>query len=260
VIGGAVGAALVGTVFGPLVGALAASIGRAPVFSALALVLVVLAVAAPTAAPASDRLRGSVAALLRLLRNRQAATGNGALFVVGVAGGTAWSLTPLLVSHLGGTAVTIAWMVAVGYLLAAVLNVFLGPLSDRIGRLVPTVCLLALASVLLVLLPLYSSLAPLVVTSVLTGTVLSGLWTPTAAMVADAAAPGPSAQAIGVAAMNAAWAAGGAIGPVVMASIAENAGFVTPFVCAGTLCAATAVVAAAVYRRTRQREDTWTSA
>jgi MFS family permease len=259
VIGGAVGAALVGTVFGPLVGALAATIGRAPVFSAVAVVLAVLALAAPASAPASDRARGSVHALLRLLRNRQAATGNGALFVIGVAGGTALSLTPLLVSHLGGTAVTIAWMVTIGYLLAALLNVFLGPLTDRVGRLAPTVVLLAIAAVLLALLPLYTSLAPLVVTYVLTGTVLSGLWTPTAAMVADAAAPGPSAQAIGVAAMNAAWAAGGAAGPVVMASIAENAGFVTPFVSAGALCAVTAVAAVVTYRR-RRVEDTWTSA
>jgi MFS family permease len=201
-----------------------------------------------------------VRSLLRLLSNRQAATGNVALFVVGVAGGTGWTLTPLLVTHLGGTAVTIAWMVGVGYLVAAVLNVFTGRLSDRVGRLLPTVVLLAIAAITLPVLPLYTSLAPLVITSVLNGTVLSGLWTPTAAMVADAAAPGPSAQAIGVAAMNAAWAAGGAVGPVVMAGIAENAGFVTPFASAGALCALTAVFAVATYRRRTRQEDTWTSA
>ncbi|HET7340302.1 MAG TPA: MFS transporter [Methylomirabilota bacterium] len=259
VIGAAVGAALFGTVFGPLVGALAADVGRGPVFGALAVVLALLAVLAPAVAPAAEPVRGSVRALIGLLRNRQAALGNGALFVVGVAGGTAWTLTPLLVSRLGGTAVTIAWMVGVGYLIAAVLNVFTGRLSDRVGRLLPTVVLFAISAVTLPLLPIYGSLAPLVVTSVVTGAVLSGLWTPTAAMVADAAAPGPSAQAIGVAAMNAAWAAGGATGPVVMASIAENAGFVTPFVSAGALCALTAVTAVATYRR-RRVEDTWTSA
>jgi MFS family permease len=259
VIGGAVGAALVGTVFGPLVGALAAGVGRAPVFSAVAVVLALLAIVAPVAAPASDHARGSVRALLRLLRNRQAATGNGALFVIGIAGGTTWSLTPLLVSHLGGTAVTIAWMVAVGYLIAALLNVVLGPLTDRVGRLLPAVGLFAVAAVALPLLPLYTSLAPLVITSVVAGTVLSGLWTPTAAMVADVAEAGTSGHAIAVAAMNAAWAAGGAVGPVVMAGIAENSGFVPPFVAAGALCALTAVVAVATYRKSRQ-EDTWTSA
>jgi len=259
VIGGAVGAALLGTVFGPLVGALAANAGRGPVFTGLAVVLAALALAAPAVAPASDRARGSARALLRLLRNRQAITGNGVLFVIGVAGGTAFSLTPLLVAHLGGTAVTIAWMVAVGYLIAALLNVLIGRLTDRVGRLVPTVCLLAAAGALLPLLPLYSNLVPLVITSVAAGAVLSSLWTPTAAMVADAAEPGTSGHAIAVAAMNAAWAAGGAVGPVVMAAIAENSGFVAPFAAVGGLTAATAVAAAATYRR-RRVEDTWTSA
>ncbi len=210
-------------------------------------------------APASAHARGSVRALLAILRNRRAATGNIALFVIGIAGGTAWSLTPLLVAHLGGTAVMIAWMVAGSYVLAAILNAVVGPLSDRIGRLAPTAVLLALAAVLLPWPPIVTSLPPLIAVSVLAGVVLSGLWTPTAAMVADAAGPGPSTQAVAVAAMNAAWAAGGAIGPVVMASIAENAGFVAPFVIAGVLCAATAVGAVATYRRARQ-EDTWTSA
>lgn len=259
VIGGAVGAALVGTVFGPIVGAFAASAGRAPVFAGLAVVLVLLALVAPVIAPASDQARGSVRALLRLLRDRRAVTGNGALFVIGVAGGTAFSLTPLLVSRLGGSAITIAWMVAVGYLMAAGLNVVLGPLTDRVGRLIPTVCLLAVAAALLPLLPLYSSLAPLVITSVACGTVLSSLWTPTAAMVADAAEPGTSGHAIAVAAMNAAWAAGGTVGPVVMAAIAQNAGFVAPFATAGALVAATALAALATYRR-RRVGDTWTSA
>ena len=259
VIGGAVGAALVGTVFGPLAGALAANIGREPVFLAVAVVLALLAVLAPAVAPPSEPVHGSVRALFALLRNRRAAVGNSTLFVIGVAGGATWTLTPLLVNRLGGTAVTIAWMVGVGYLLAAILNVFTGRLSDRVGRLIPTVVLLAIAAIALPLLPLYTALIPLIITSVIAGTVLSGLWTPTAAMVADAAASGPSAQAIGVAAMNAAWAAGGAVGPVIMAGIAENSGFVTPFVSVGALCALTAVTAIAAYRR-RRVEDTWTSA
>jgi len=78
-------------------------------------------------------------------------------------------------------------------------------------------------------------------------------------MVADAAEPGTSGHAIAVAAMNAAWAAGGAVGPVAMAAIAENSGFVAPFAAAGGLTAATAVAALATYRR-RRVEDTWTSA
>lgn len=248
VIGRAIGAALIGTVFGPILGAVAADNGRAPVFGVLAVMLVLLALAAPAKAPAPNGVQGALHAMMRLLRNRQAVTGNVALFVVGVAGGTSWSLTPLLIAHLGGAAATIGGMVAAGYLLAAVLNIWVGPLTDRVGRLGPTITMLLVAAVLLPWLPRYASLAPLVITGVLASATLSGLWTPTAAMVADGAEANTAGQAVAVAAMNVFWAGGGAIGPVVMASIAQRAGFTAPFVALAVLCAACALFAAATYR------------
>jgi predicted MFS family arabinose efflux permease len=248
VIGAAVGAALIGMVLGPALGAVAAQAGRGPVFSALAVVLALLAFAAPRVAPASSRARGSTRALLRLLRNRQAAVGNGILAAIGVVGGTVWSLTPLLVVRLHGGPAIIAWILAGGYLLGASLNVFLGRLTDRFGRLAPTVISLVIAAPMLPVLPLFNQLAPLVITSVVMGAVVSGLWTPTAAMVTDGADPGASGHAVGVALMNAAWAAGGASGAVFMAWLADTSGFVLPFVLAGALFVASAVVAGLVYR------------
>ena len=259
VIGSAIGAALIGTVFGPAVGALAAEAGRVPAFGALAVVLVLLGAATPSGAPPADRSRGAVRALLALARNRQAVTGNVALFVIGVMGGTTWSLTPLLIARLGGSAITIAAMVASGYVLAAVLNLVVGPLTDRVGRLRPTVSMLVLAGLLLPWMPDYTALAPLLATSVLASATLSGLWTPTAAMVADGAGPSTGGQAVAVGAMNAFWAGGGAIGPVVMASIADRAGFQPTFVIGGILCAACAVFALTTYRR-KPEEARWTSA
>jgi MFS family permease len=248
VIGGAVGAALIGMMVGPAMGAIAAQAGRGPVFSALAVVLALLAVAAPMAAPASSRAGGSMRALLRLLRNRQAAVGNGVLAAIGVVGGTVWSLTPLLVVRLNGGPAIIAWILAGGYLLGALLNVFMGRLTDRFGRLWPTVIALVVAAPMLPVLPLFNQLAPLVITSVVMGAVVSGMWTPTAAMVTDGADPGASGHAVGIALMNAAWAAGGALGAVLMARLADVAGFVLPFFLAGGLFAASALVAGLVYR------------
>jgi MFS family permease len=249
VIGAALGAALVGMVLGPAMGAVAAATGRGLVFSGLAVLLAVLAVSGPGGAPASMHARGSVRALVRLIRNRRAAVGNGVLAVVGIVGGTTWSLTPLLVARLHGGAVTIAWILASGYLLAALVNVAVGRLSDRFGRLAPTLGGLVVAAVVLPTVPFYQSLAPLVVASVLASTVLAGLWTPTAAMITDAAEPGTRGQAVGVAAMNATWAAGGAAGAPLMAWLADNAGFTLPFVLSGVLCAVSAVAAPIVYRR-----------
>ena len=81
---------------------------------------------------------------------------------------------------------------------------------------------------------------------------ISSLWTPTSAMVSDGAEGTAAGQAVGVATMNAAWAAGGAAGPVLAAWLADAAGFPLPFALAGGLCAVSAVVVLVAYRR---RED-----
>ncbi len=249
VIGAAVGAALIGMVLGPPMGALAAHAGRLPVFSALAVLLAALAFAGPAGAPGSTGGKGSTRALIRLLRNRRAAVGNGVLCVIGVVGGCTWSLTPLLVTRLQGGPAVIAWILSLGFLFAAGLNVVVGRASDRLGRLAPTVIGLLIAAPLIALIPFYQSLAPLVVTSVIASTFIAGLWTPTAAMIADAANPGAAGHAVGVAAMNASWAAGGAAGAVAMARLADAAGFVLPFMLSAGLLAASAVVALLVYGR-----------
>ena len=248
VIGGAVGAALIGMVIGPAVGAAASEVGRGPVFSAMAVVLVLLALTGPSIGPASTRGLGSVPALLRLMRSRRAVIGNGLLLVVGVVGGTMWSLMPLLVADRRGSAGVIAAILAVSYLLAALLNVFIGRASDRIGRLAPTLAGLVVAAALLPFVPAIQSLLPLAIACVAAQSVVAALWTPTAAMVSDGAEAGASGQAVGVAALNAAWAAGGAGGPVLAAWLADASGFALPFVLAGGLCVMSAVVLALTYR------------
>ncbi|HSS95118.1 MAG TPA: MFS transporter [Candidatus Dormibacteraeota bacterium] len=254
VIGGAVGAALIGMVIGPAIGAAASEVGRGPVLTVMALVLGLLALAGPAGAPASPRGLGSVQSLLNLLRSRRAAIGNGLLLVIGVVGGTMWSLMPLLVTQRHGGAGVIAAILAVSYLLAALLNVVIGRASDRIGRLAPTLAGLAAGTVLLPIVPLLQPLLPFAIVCIGAQSVIAALWTPTAAMVSDGAEAGASGQAVGVAALNAAWAAGGAAGPVLAAWLAEANGFTLPFVLAGGLCAASAIVLMATYGRRDQAQ------
>jgi hypothetical protein len=61
-------------------------------------------------------------------------------------------------------------------------------------------------------------------------------------MVSDGADHGPSGQAVGVATLNAAWAAGAAGGAVAASSIAQATGFPFPFALLGGLCATSALV------------------
>jgi MFS family permease len=256
VIGGAVGAALIGMVVGPPIGALASQIGRGPVFSALAIVLLLLLLAGPASAPASTPRHGSVQALIKLLRSRRAALGNSLLLVIGIVGGTLWSLVPLLVAHRNGGAGVIAAILAVSYTLAALMNVVLGRISDRFGRLLPTLVGLAIAAALLPAIPFLGPLYALFIVSVAAQSVISALWTPTAAMVSDGAEGSAAGQAVGVATMNAAWAAGGATGPILAAWLADAAGFPLPFALAGALCAASAVVVLVAYRRREEPKST----
>ncbi len=93
------------------------------------------------------------------------------------------------------------------------------------------------------------------ITSIVASTFVAGLWTPSAAMITDAADSGTRGQAVGVAAMNATWAAGGAAGAPLMAWLADSAGFMLPFVLAGALCAASAAIAPIVYRRVGSGEN-----
>lgn len=68
-------------------------------------------------------------------------------------------------------------------------------------------------------------------------------------MVADGAVPGVSGHAVAVATMNAAWAAGGVAGAIVVAGLADMHGFVLPFALIGGLCGLAALVCLMTYWR-----------
>ena len=114
-----------------------------------------------------------------------------------------------------------------------------------------------IAAVLLPFIPWIQSLLPIAIVSVAAQSVVSSMWTPTAAMVSDGAEAGASGQAVGVASMNAAWAAGGAAGPVFAAWLADANGFAMPFALTGGLCAASAALVVAAYpHREEPRTET----
>jgi len=79
VIGGAVGAALIGMVIGPPIGAVASQAGRGLVFSVIAAVLALMALLAPNAPAPSGSEEGSFRALSALVRNRYAVLGRNPL-------------------------------------------------------------------------------------------------------------------------------------------------------------------------------------
>ena len=240
-IGGAVGAALVGMVLGPVIGAAASNFGRGIVFSVIALVMTALALASPASPVVPVARPDWIRAVAELFRSTSANLGNGLLLIVGVVNGTVASLVPFLVARRLGDAVMIGAILAATYLVSSFLNVVTGRLSDRLGRLPPTLASLVAAGVIIPFLPHIGSLLALAVATIAASALISGLWAPTAAMVSDGADPGASGQAVGVAILNAAWAAGVSVGAVAVSRLTESYGFTPPFVLVGGLC----VVAAA---------------
>jgi len=247
-IGGAVSAALIGMVIGPAIGAAAFRFGRGPIFSLMALVMVALALSRPAARDASAARRDWFLHVRQLFRSRIANLGNALLLVVGVVNGTIASLVPLLVTRRQGGSATIAIMFAATYLVSAAINASAGRLSDRFGRITPTLVGLGLSGLIIPFLPQIGPLALLAIATVVASSLVSGLWTPTAAMVSDGADPGPAGQSVAVATMNAAWAAGISGGAIAVSRLADAYGFNLPFIVVGCACFAAAVASFLSYR------------
>src|SRR5437773_8002567 len=123
VIGTTLGAALIGMVLGPSIGAAASQAGRGLVFSAIAVVLALLVMLLPVLSSVPIERRGSLSALGGLYRNAQPALGIGLLGGVGIITGTVAALLPLLVLRQQGSAAVIAIILASSYLIGSLLNV-----------------------------------------------------------------------------------------------------------------------------------------
>jgi MFS family permease len=241
-IGSAMGAAVVGALFGPVIGAAAALAGRATIFCALAGVSVVLAAwtvrlgfPPPAEAP-------SFAILRRALRNRELVGGLVLMAVPSLLFGILSVLAPLDLSHAGWGAAAIGAVWLVGAALEAAQSPLVGRISDRRGPLVPVRASLALS--VLVSLGLATGARPLFYAPlIVVGAVAYGiLFTPAFALIANGAEHAGLAQGMAFGLMNAAWATGAVAGPAAGGAIANATGDWIPYVLGAALCASIFVV------------------
>jgi MFS family permease len=247
-IGTALGAAVFGALFGPAVGALAAVVGRAAVFTALAGLSVVLAVwtlrieSIPPEIP-------SVSAVGRAIRNTHFTGGLALMALPSLLWGVLSTLAPLRLAAAGWGAAAIGavWLVGAG--LETVLSPVAGRVLDRRGVALPVQAALAAAVALSIGLafdPRPLAYVPLLVAA---GGAYGVLFTPAFALIAEGAERSGLAQGMAFGLMNAAWAAGGLLGPAVGGAVAASTGDALPFLVSAGLCAA----ALAAVRRARHR-------
>jgi MFS family permease len=230
------------------VGALAAVVGRAAVFTALAGLSVVLAVwtlrieSIPPEIP-------SVSAVGRAIRNTHFTGGLALMALPSLLWGVLSTLAPLRLAAAGWGAAAIGavWLVGAG--LETVLSPVAGRVLDRRGVALPVQAALAAAVALSIGLafdPRPLAYVPLLVAA---GGAYGVLFTPAFALIAEGAERSGLAQGMAFGLMNAAWAAGGLLGPAVGGAVAASTGDALPFLVSAGLCAA----ALAAVRRARHR-------
>jgi MFS family permease len=235
-IGKAMGAAVFGALLGPVVGAAADVAGRGVIFSALAVLAVVLAAATlrcepPLVGPSRTTLAGA-------LRERHMRAGLATLLVASLLFGVLSVLAPLRLAADGWGAVAIGamWLVSAG--LEAWESPLIGRLSDSLGALTPirygllasVVVSLALASG-----PAAGLYAPLVVFA---GIAFGALFTPSFTLISEGAENSGLAQGVAFGLMNGAWAAGAMVGPAAAGAIATATSDSVPFLLAAAICIA----------------------
>jgi MFS family permease len=237
VVGTAFGAAIFGALIGPVLGALATSVGRLGVFTGLAGLGVVLAGVAlqlPSARAEDASLRPFALAF----RNRRFVGGLAAMCLPAVLFGVLGVLAPLHLDACGGSASARGAVWVVSALLETVQAPLVGRLSDRRGRLLPVRTALVVGVV--ASLGLAADARPLVYVPVLLVCSLAYgiLFTPALALIADGAEDTGLAQGLAFGLMNAAWASGAVLGPLAGSAIADAASDGVAFSLSAALCAA----------------------
>ncbi len=226
-----------GALFGPVIGAAAALLGRSVVFTALAGLAVVLGAWALRLEDARAE-EPSKDALAAALRNRRFVAGLVLMTLPALLFGILSVLGPLHLSDAGWGAAAIGgvWLFAAA--LESIQGPIVGRIVDRRGSLFPVRIALATGVVVSVALAFGGRPVVYVPLLVLASLAYGMLFTPGFALLADGADAVGLAQGMAFGLMNAAWATGAVAGPAAAGAIAGATGDIVPFLLAAVLCAA----------------------
>jgi len=238
-LGTAVGAAVVGQLFGPVVGGIANQIGTGVTFSAASVAGGALMVAA-FAAPAPDPVKPQgLKAVWPALRDLRLATGIWLVTLSGIAFGVIYVLAPLRLSRLGATGGVIAVTFLCGALLESALAPLAGRLSDRFGAPRPIVIILGVGATFCVLVSLPSSVFWLSAVLVAGMPFFEALYAPANALVSQGAQRQGLNHGMAFALTNLTWAAGEAVAASVSGALAQATSDLVPYIVLAVVCLAT---------------------
>jgi MFS family permease len=238
-IGSALAAAIIGVLFGPVLGGAASVVGPEVVFSAVAFVAVGLAAWAwsmPGVEPGEGPLLSQLA---RAMRRPAVLAGFWLFALPALYSGVVEVLAPLRLDELGASGVAIGAIFLITAGAEAVVSPLAGRLSDRRGRLAPIRAGLAGAVVMAVLLPLPGTVLLLALAVLLTFASLGGFWAPSMALLSDASEDSGLDQALAFSISNLGWAIGHVLGAGAGGAIAEASSDAVPYAALGVIGALT---------------------
>jgi MFS family permease len=249
-LGIALGAGVVGALFGPVVGAIANQVGTGPAFSAASvigaiLMLTAFAVPAPRAG-APQGLRAALPAL----RDRQVVAGMWLMALAGIAFGMVEVLAPLRLSRLGASGTVIAATFLCSAVIESMLSPLAGRLSDRFGASRPVVISLAAGIAFGAGVSLAATMPWLIAILIVGLPFFGAMFAPAAALVSAGAERLGLNQGLAFSLSNLTWAAGQAVAAAAGGAIAQATSDFVPYVLLTLTCLATLAVIASAKRRT----------
>jgi MFS family permease len=247
-IGSALAAAIVGVLFGPVLGGAATVVGPEAVFGAVSLVALALAAWAWSTPGVPPAPSPGLPAMLRALKRGNVLAGFWLFTLPALFAGVMEVLVPLRMDDLGASGVTIGAVFLLTAAVEAVVSPIAGRASDRRGRLVPIRSGLVGATVAAVVLPLPGSMVLLSAVVLFSFVALGGFWAPAMAMLSDASEEAGLDLALAFSITNIAWAVGHLLGSGGGGALADATADAVPYALLGAASAASLAVIIALAR------------
>jgi predicted MFS family arabinose efflux permease len=244
-IGAIFAAAIVGLLFGPVLGVLAIQIGSEAVFLGVAVIaaaLIAWTVATPGVAPSPvTPLRQVAAALLR----PPVLVAFWLVALPSVLAGLLDVLAPLRLDVLGASGLAVGAVFLVAAAVEAVISPGIGRLSDRRGRMFPIRLGLAASVLAALFIPLPASVIGVGICVLAIVLAMSLIWTPAMALLAERTEAAEVDLAFGMALNSLAWAGGQVVGAAALTAVADASADIVAY---GVVAAAFAVTLLALLR------------
>ena len=248
--------AIIGVLLGPVLGAAAGLAGRAPAFTAVGLLGVVLVAWTSTLSAPPRGGHQAVSALFAALTEPRVAAGLWLGTLTAISFGVLSVLAPLALDRVGWSTLGVGAVFLVAAAVQATASPAIGRVADRRGRLVPVRAGLVITITVTAAIPWIDAPWPLAVL-VVAATISFGLfWIPGMALLTDGADTVSLYYGLGFMLMNLAWASGQFAGAAAGGALAETMGDALPFLLLAALSLVTllAVQAGPVRRRAGRRE------